>query len=109
MIAVEEEWGKTSRSKHPIIQLISDFIQEEEEEEEEEDSLLWRHLPSKKSNVGRPPPRRHNAEEEEEECFKSREKRKETLVVPHTYRISGVAKNKGVKSLFTSSRRILLS
>ena len=54
--------------------------------------------------------RRHNAEEEEEEeCFKPREKRKETLVVPHTYRISGVAKNKGVKSLFTSSRRILLS
>jgi len=53
--------------------------------------------------------RRHNAEEEEEECFKPREKRKETLVVPHTYPISGVAKNKGVKSLFTSSRRILLS
>jgi len=109
MIAVEEEWGKTSRSKHPIIQLISDFIQEEEEEEEEEeDSLLWRHLPSKKSNVGRPPPPPQRGGGGGG-VFQAKREEKGNPIVPHTYRISGVAKNKGVKSLFTSSRRILLS
>ena len=108
MMAVEEEWGKTSRSKHPIIQLISDFIQEEEEEEEEEeDSLLWRHLPSKKSNVGRPPPPPQRGGGGGG-VFQAKREEKGNPSLPHTYR-SGVAKNKGVMSLFKSSRRLLLS